>query len=94
MFCFLKARSTTLATSLSSAGRIWSSISIRITSVPKRPYAEAISAPEAPAPTTAILFGCSGSDQAPQVSTTRSPNSTPGIAIATEPVASTTALAS
>ena len=37
MFCFLKARSTTLAMSLSSAGRIWSSISISSTSVPKRP---------------------------------------------------------
>ena len=36
MPCFLKARSTTLAMSLSSAGRIWASISISITSVPKR----------------------------------------------------------
>ena len=36
MPCFLKARSTTRAMSLSSAGRIWSSISISITSVPKR----------------------------------------------------------
>ncbi len=94
MFCFLNARSTTFAMSLSSAGRIWSSISIRITSVPKRPYAEAISAPDAPAPTTAIDSGRSGSDQAPQVSTTRSPNSTPGIGSATEPVARTTAPAS
>ena len=94
MFCFLKVRSTTLAMSLSSAGRIWSSISIRVTSVPKRPYAEAISAPDAPAPTTAIDFGCSGSDQAPHVSTTRSPNSTPGIASATDPVARTTGPAS
>ena len=34
MFCFLNARSTTRAMSLSSAGRIWSSISINSTSVP------------------------------------------------------------
>ena len=94
MFCFLNARSTTFAMSLSSAGRIWGSISTSSTSVPKRPYADAISAPEAPAPTTAIRSGCSGSDQAPQVSTMRPPNSTPGMAIATEPVARTTAFAS
>ena len=90
---FLKVRSTTLAMSLSSAGRIWSSISIRVTSV-QRQYAEAISAPDAPAPTTAIDFGCSGRDQAPHVSTTRSPNSTPGIASAADPVARTTVPAS
>ena len=38
--------------------------------------------------------GRSGNDQAPQVSTIRSPKSAPGIARATEPVARTTAPAS
>ena len=37
-----------------------------------------------------MLFGRSSSDQAPQVSRTRSPNSVPGIDIGTEPVAMTT----
>ena len=41
-----------------------------------------------------MRFGCSGSDQAPHVSTTRPPNSTPGIGRATEPVARITAPAS
>ena len=62
MFCFLNSRSTTLATSLSSAGRTWSSISISVTWTPKRPNADAISAPDAPAPTTAIRSGSSGSE--------------------------------
>src|SRR3954454_10580001 len=57
MFCFLKARSTTRAMSLSSAGRIWSSISISPPSVPKRPEAEAISQPEGPAAGAATDVG-------------------------------------
>jgi hypothetical protein len=37
MFCFLNSRATTRAMSESSAGRIWSSISISTTSTPMRP---------------------------------------------------------
>ena len=55
-----------------------------------RPYAEAISEPEAPAPTTAIFGGSSFSAHASSVAMMRPPNSVPGIGLGIEPVASTT----
>ena len=48
--------------------------------VPRRAYAEAISAPEAPAPTTARLRGSSSSAHASSVPITRPPNWRPGSA--------------
>ena len=88
------SEATTFAISASSSGRIWSSISISTTSVPKRPNAEAISAPEAPAPITASRAGCSFSVHIPSVSSTRPSKLVPGIGSDTEPVARTTFSAS
>ena len=89
MPCFLRPRSATLEMSASSVGSTRSSASNSSTSTPSRAYAEAISAPEAPAPTTAIDFGSSVSAHASSVPITRPPNSVPGIGLLTEPVAST-----
>ena len=58
-FCFLISRAPAFAISGSSSGRIWSSASSSVTSVPSRPSAEAISVPDAPAPITHSFFGCS-----------------------------------
>ena len=91
--CFFSPRSTTFEMSASSVGSTRSSASNRSTSTPNLANAEAISAPEAPAPTTAIDDGSSWSAQASSVPITRPPNSAPGIARLTEPVASTTVLA-
>ena len=63
---------------------------------PRRPAArsaEAISEPDAPAPTTAIDAGSSSSAHASSVPITRPPNCAPGIGRLTEPVASTIVLA-
>ena len=92
MFCFASVRPATLEMSASSVGSTRSSASKSSTSVPSRPYAEAISAPEAPAPTTAILAGSSSSAHASSVPITRPPNSVPGIGLGIEPVARTTHL--
>ena len=92
MFCLASARPATLEMSASSVGSTRSSASKSSTSVPSRPYAEAISAPEAPAPTTAILPGSSGSAHASSVPITRPPNCVPGIGFGTEPVARITHL--
>ena len=46
---------------------------------PRRAYAEAISVPDAPAPTTTIVFGSSLSAHASSVPITRLPNLVPGI---------------
>ena len=89
----LRPRSTSFEMSASSVGRTRSSASNSVTVVPSRAYAEAISAPDAPAPTTARLAGLSGRAQASSVPMTRPPNSVPGIDRATDPVASTIALA-
>ena len=87
MFCLASPRPTTLEMSASSVGSTRSSASNSSTSVPRRPYAEAISAPDAPAPTTAIRPGSSSSAHAPSVPITRPPNCVPGIGFGTEPVA-------
>src|SRR6476469_9103017 len=55
--------------------------------------AEAFSAPDAPAPTTTIVFGSAGSAHASSVPITRPPNCVPGIGFFTEPVARMTAFA-
>jgi hypothetical protein len=88
MPCRFKPRSATFEMSASSVGSTRSSISNSSTSTPRRAYAEAISAPDAPAPTTAIVFGSSGNAQASSVPITRPPNAVPGIGFFTEPVAS------
>ena len=80
-------RPATLEMSASSVGSTRSSASNSSTSVPSRPYAEAISAPDAPAPTTASRCGSSSSAHASSVPMTRPPNSVPGIGLGTEPVA-------
>ena len=90
MFCLARPRPTILEMSASSVGSTRSSASNSSTSVPMRPYAEAISAPDAPAPTTAILPGSSFSAQASSVPITRPPNCVPGSGLAIEPVARTT----
>ena len=89
----LRPRSATREMSASSVGSTRSSASSRSTSTPRRAYAEAISEPEAPAPTTAIEFGSSSSAQASSVPITRPPNCAPGIGRFTEPVASRIVLA-
>ncbi len=63
------------------------------TSLPRRAKPEAISAPEAPAPTTVRRAGRSVSAQASSVPITPPPNSTPGIERLTEPVARITVVA-
>ncbi len=73
--------------SASSVGSRRSSASSSSTSLPSRANAEAISAPDAPAPTTARRAGTSGSAHASSVPITRPPNSTPGIGRGIEPVA-------
>ena len=93
MPCFLKPRSASLEMSGSSVGRTRSSPSKSRTSTPRRAYARAISVPEAPAPTTAIVAGSSSSAHASSVPMTRPPNFVPGIGRFTEPVATMTALA-
>ncbi len=90
MFCLASVRPAILEMSASSVGSTRSSASNSRTSLPSRPYAEAISAPDAPAPTTARRPGSESSAQAPSVLMTRPPNSVPGIGLGTEPVASTT----
>ena len=55
--------------------------------MPSRAYAEAISVPEAPAPSTASVFGSSSNAHASSVPITRPPNCVPGTGLATEPVA-------
>src|SRR5215207_11515842 len=54
MPCFLKLRSASLLISGSSVGSTRSSASNNCTRVPSRANADAISAPEAPAPSTAM----------------------------------------
>ncbi len=93
-FCLRSSLCTTFAISASSAGSNWSSISISTTSVPKRPNADAISVPDAPAPTTARRFGRSFISQVAAVSSTRPSKLVPGTGSETEPVASTTFAAS
>src|ERR1044071_5990840 len=90
MFCLASERPTTLEMSASSVGSTRSSASNSSTSVPMRPYADAISAPDAPAPTTAILPGSDSNAHASSVPITRPPNCVAGIGFGTEPVASTT----
>ena len=90
----LRPRSTSRETSASSVGSTRSSTSNSSTSLPSRAKPEAISAPEAPAPTTASRVGSSGSAHACSVPITRPPSSTPGIERPTEPVARTTVAAS
>ncbi len=80
--------------SASSVGSTRSRASNKVTSVPRRAYADAISAPDAPAPTTAMDCGSSSSAQASSVPMTRPPNCVPGIGFLTDPVASTIVLAS
>ena len=63
-------------------------------SVPSRAYAEAISDPDAPAPTTARVLGSSSSAHASSVPITRPPNWVPGIGFLTDPVARMIVLAS
>ena len=92
MFCLASARPAILEMSASSVGSTRSSISNSRTSVPRRPYAEAISVPDAPAPTTAIFAGSSSSAHASSVPITRPPNWVPGIGLGIDPVASTTHL--
>ena len=79
--------------SASSVGSTRSSSSISITSLPRRANPEAISVPDAPAPTTAIRAGSSGSAQAPSVPITRPSSSAPGIVRGTDPVARITVCA-
>ena len=93
-FCLAISRAQALAMSLSSSGRIWSSASSRITSVPSRPKADATSVPEAPAPITASRLGCSDVSHMPAVSTIGPPNSSPATGRGTDPHASTTVPAS
>ena len=59
-----------------------------------RPYAEAISAPDAPAPITASVLGSSSSAHASSVPITRPPKLVPGTGLGTEPVARITVFAS
>ena len=61
--------------------------------VPNRPNADAISVPEAPAPTTAS-FALLVQQPLPSVSNTRPSKLVPGIGSATDPVAITTFLVS
>ena len=89
MPCRLSPRSATLEMSASSVGSTRSSASNSSTSTPSRAYADAISAPDAPAPTTAIVAGSSVSAHASSVPITRPPNCVPGIGFLTDPVAST-----
>ena len=58
--------------------------------MPIRPYADAISLPDAPAPTTAILPGSCSNAHASSVPMMRPPNCVPGIGLGSDPVASTT----
>ena len=64
-----------------------------MTSLPSRAYAEAISVPEAPAPTTASVVGSASSAQASSVPMTRPPKRVPGSGRFTEPVARITVVA-
>ena len=57
IFLFLKLRTTTLATSLSSPGRIFGSASRIVTWAPRSANAEANSQPIAPPPMTATRSG-------------------------------------
>ena len=86
-FCFLISRAQAFAISGSSSGRIWSSASSSVTSVPSRPSAEAISVPDAPAPITHSFFGCSFSSHIAAVSRMRLPNWRSRIGLGTEPTA-------
>ena len=86
-FCFLISRAAAFAMSTSSSGRIWSSASSSVTSVPSRPNAEAISVPDAPAPITHSFFGCSFRSHMPAVSRMRLPNFRSRIGLGTEPTA-------
>ena len=94
MFCFESARPATFEMSASSVGSTRSSASNSSTCVPMRPYAEAISAPDAPAPITAMRLGSSSSAHASSVPITRPPKLVPGTGLGIEPVAITTFLAS
>ena len=58
-----------------------------MTSEPSRAYADAISVPDAPAPTTASVAGSSVSAHASSVPMTRPPKWVPGSGFFTEPVA-------
>jgi hypothetical protein len=58
-----------------------------------RPYADAISAPDAPAPITAIVSGSCSSAHASSVPITRPPKLVPGTGFGIEPVAITTVFA-
>ena len=73
-FCLAISLAHARAISFSSRGRIWSSASSRITSVPRRPKADATSVPDAPAPITASRLGWSAVSHIPAVSTIRPPN--------------------
>ena len=58
-----------------------------MTSEPRRAYADAISVPDAPAPTTASVAGSSVKAQASSVPMTRPPKRVPGSGFFCEPVA-------
>ena len=93
-FCFLISRAHALAMSASSKGRICGSASSSTTSVPKRPNAEAISVPDAPAPMMHSREGCSSRSHIPAVSRIRGPNWRSSSGLATEPQARITRSAS
>ena len=88
--CFLKSLATSLRTSPSKPGRIWSRNSTTVTFAPSRRQTLPSSSPITPPPMTTRCSGTLGSASAPVESTTTFWSiSTPGSGVTDEPVAMT-----